>query len=210
MSPGRLVLGVGVGGEDRSEISNSGVDPATRGRRLDESIAVVRRLLTGEEVTHEGEFYALDRARILPAPAEPIPFVIGGKGEAAVRRTAAHGDGWVGIFCSARRFAQTRQQTLELADSLGRRPDWFGVNVWCGLDSDPATARGLLGRRMEALYKLPPEKFQHVAPAGDPAEVAAWLAPFVGGGAEHITLIPVASSIEAGIDHAARVKELLR
>lgn len=210
MAPGRLVLGVGVGGEDRSEISNSGVDPATRGRRLDESISLVRKLLTGEEVTHEGEFFSLDRARILPPVAEPIPFVIGGKGDVAVRRTAALGDGWLGIFCSPRRFTQTRTQILEAAERLGRpTPTWFGVNVWCGLDADPDRARILIGERMQALYKLPYEKFQHVAPAGEPAQVAEWLADFVAGGAEHVTLIPVASSVEAGIEHASRVRELL-
>ncbi|EWT07776.1 oxidoreductase [Intrasporangium chromatireducens Q5-1] len=210
MAPGRLVLGVGVGGEDRSEISNSGVDPATRGRQLDEALGLVRRLLTGDEVTHAGEFFSLDAARILPSPAEPIPFVIGGKGQAAVRRAAAHGDGWLGIFCSARRFAQTRGEILEATRALGRpEPTWFGVNVWCGLDSNGETARGLIGERMEALYKLPYEKFQHVAPAGTPEHVAEWLTAFVDGGAEHITLIPVAASVEAGLEHAAKVRELL-
>lgn len=210
MAPGRLVLGVGVGGEDRSEISNSGVDPSTRGRRLDETLELVRQLLTGDEVMHEGEFFTLDRAKILPATAEPVPFVVGGKGEVAVRRTAVHGDGWLGIFCSARRFALTRQEILEMAAGLGRTPDWFGVNVWCGLDADPKTARSLLGERMHDLYKLPPEKFQNVAPAGAPAQVAEWLSHFVAAGAEHVTLIPVASSVEQGIEHAAVVRQLLR
>lgn len=210
LAPGRLVLGVGVGGEDRSEISNAGVNPATRGRQLDEALGLVRRLLSGEEVTHAGEFFSLERATILPPPAEPIPFVIGGKGEAAIARTAAHGDGWLGIFCSARRFAQTRDEIMERTRSLGRPdPTWFGVNVWCGLDDDTVTARALIGERMQALYKLPYDSFQHLAPAGPPEQVADWLRSFVSGGAEHITLIPVAAALEAGIEHAARVRELL-
>ena len=210
MAPGRLVLGVGVGGEDRSEISNSGVNPATRGRQLDEALGLVRRLVTGEEVTHRGEFFALDRAQVLPPLAEPIPLVVGGKGTAAVSRTAAHGDGWLGIFCSARRFAQTRSEILDAAVALGRpEPSWFGVNVWCGLDADEATARRLIGVQMENLYKLPYEKFQHLAPAGNPESVAEWLRDFVGGGAEHVTLIPVAASLEAGIKQVARVRQIL-
>src|ERR1700742_2474246 len=44
LAPGRLVFGVGIGGEDRREVSNSGVDPATRGRRMNESLAVLREL----------------------------------------------------------------------------------------------------------------------------------------------------------------------
>ncbi|MGH3451667.1 MAG: LLM class flavin-dependent oxidoreductase, partial [Haloechinothrix sp.] len=104
VGPGRLVFGVGAGGEDRSEVSNCGVEPATRGRRLDESLALVRKLATGEAVDHEGEFFRVSGARVLPAPDPRIPIVIGGSSAAAVRRTAAFGDGWLGIFCSARRF----------------------------------------------------------------------------------------------------------
>ena len=59
LAPGRLTLGVGVGGEDRSEISNSGVDPATRGRRLDECLAVLRALAGGETIDYRGEFFPL-------------------------------------------------------------------------------------------------------------------------------------------------------
>jgi hypothetical protein len=57
MLPGRLSLGVGVGGEDRHEFLVNGVDPRTRGRRTDESLTVLRELLTGRQVTHCGEFF---------------------------------------------------------------------------------------------------------------------------------------------------------
>jgi alkanesulfonate monooxygenase SsuD/methylene tetrahydromethanopterin reductase-like flavin-dependent oxidoreductase (luciferase family) len=207
LAPGRLILGVGAGGEDRAEISNSGVDPATRGRRLDECLQVLRELATGEAVDHQGEFFTLAAARILPAPVPPVPIVIGGRGEAAVRRTARYGDGWLGIFCSAARFARTRQEIAAAAAGLGREPPaWYGLNVWCGLDADQARARRLLAREMEALYRLPFERFERLAPAGTPAQVADWLAPFVAAGAEHVTVIPAASSPEAGIEHAAAVR----
>src|ERR1039457_6961349 len=54
LAPGRLVLGAGVGGEDRSEVSNSGVAPASRGRRLDECLQVLRALASGDAVDHQG------------------------------------------------------------------------------------------------------------------------------------------------------------
>lgn len=209
LAPGRLVLGVGVGGEDRREISNSGVDPATRGRRLDETLHLMRRLATGENIDHNGEFFTLDAASIRPAPDPRVPLVIGGKGEVAIRRTARYGDGWLGIFCSARRFAETRSRIAEAATADGRQvPGWYGLNVWCGLDQDPTRARALLDQRLRSLYHLPYQKFQHVAPVGTPAQVAEWLAPFIGQ-AGHITLIPAASSPEAGIDHAAEVRARL-
>jgi alkanesulfonate monooxygenase SsuD/methylene tetrahydromethanopterin reductase-like flavin-dependent oxidoreductase (luciferase family) len=210
-APGRLTLGIGVAGEDRREVSNAGVDPGTRGRRLDEALPLVRRLLAGEEVSHQGEFFALEDARILPAPQPAIPMVIGGKGEPAIRRTAESGDGWLGMFCSARRFAETRSQIL--AAAAGRRrpePPWFGVNVWCGLDPDAERARELLAAKMERLYRLPYEKFRYLAPVGTPKQVAEFLRPFTEAGAEHVTLVPAGESVEAEIDAVAEVREQLR
>jgi alkanesulfonate monooxygenase SsuD/methylene tetrahydromethanopterin reductase-like flavin-dependent oxidoreductase (luciferase family) len=210
-APGRLTLGIGVAGEDRREVSNAGVDPGTRGRRLDEALPLVRQLLSGQEVSHRGEFFTLEQARILPAPQPAIPMVIGGKGEAAVRRTAALGDGWLGMFCSARRFAETRSQILAAAADLGRAaPPWFGVNLWCGLDPDPERARDLLAAKMERLYRLPYEKFRYLAPAGTPKQVAEFLRPFAEAGAGHVTLVPAGASVEAEIDAVAEVREHLR
>ena len=211
IAPGRLVLGVGVGGEDRSEISNAGVDPSTRGRRLDETLEVLHRLATGEAIDHRGQFFSLSDARILPAPDPRIPLVVGGSGEAAVRRTAAYGDGWLGIFCSARRFGETVERIRDATAELGRSaPSWFGLSMWCGLGSEGDRARALLGRRMQALYNQPPEKFRHVTAAGTPVQVAEKLAPFVEAGAEHLTIVTVADSVHDGIDLAAEVRRLLK
>jgi alkanesulfonate monooxygenase SsuD/methylene tetrahydromethanopterin reductase-like flavin-dependent oxidoreductase (luciferase family) len=210
LAPGRLVLGAGVGGEDRSEVSNCGIDPATRGRRLDECLQVLRALASGETIDHQGEFFELKSARIKPAPRPPVPVVIGGKGEAAVRRAARYGDGWLAIFCSARRFAQTRELIAEAAADAGRPvPPWYGINVWCGLDADAARARRLVARQLEGLYHLPFGKFERLALAGTPAQVAEELAPYRAAGAGHITLIPAACSPEAGVEHVAAVRARL-
>jgi alkanesulfonate monooxygenase SsuD/methylene tetrahydromethanopterin reductase-like flavin-dependent oxidoreductase (luciferase family) len=210
-APGRLTLGVGVGGEDRREVSNAGVDPATRGRRLDEALPLVRRLLAGEEVTFSGEFFRLEAARILPAPQPPVPVVIGGQGGVAVRRTAEYGDGWLGMFCSSRRFAQTREHILAAAADRGRpAPSWFGVTVWCGLDADAGRAADLAAAKMERLYRVPYDRFQHLAPAGTPKQVAEFLHPYLTAGAWHVTLIPASRSVEAGIDAVAEVSEQLK
>lgn len=208
-APGRLLLGVGVGGEDRREVRNCGVDPATRGRRADESLALLRRLAGGEPVDHEGEFFTTDRASIRPAPTPPVPLVIGGGGEPAVRRTARYGDGWWGLFCSARRYATTREQIRQAQVPDRPVPSWFGLTVWCGLDESPGAAADLLHARMEALYRLPPERFGRITVAGPPEHVAAWLRQYVEAGAEHLTLVPAANSAPEGIALAGRVRDLL-
>jgi alkanesulfonate monooxygenase SsuD/methylene tetrahydromethanopterin reductase-like flavin-dependent oxidoreductase (luciferase family) len=208
IAPGRLVLGVGVGGEDRSEVSNAGVDPATRGRRLDEALGLVRRLITGEAVDHAGEFFTLEDARILPSTYPPVPIIIGGAGDVAVRRTVAHGDGWLGIFCTPRRFGETVERIC--AASTERPPvEWFGLSTWTGFGSDRAEARALLDAKMEALYRVPGEKFHHLTAAGPPEAVAEGLSAYVEAGARNFTIVPVAETVQEGIEGVAEVQRLL-
>src|SRR5919106_3915416 len=120
LAPGRLIFGVGLGGEDRHEIEICGVDPATRGRRMEECLEIVRELLTGKPVTFHGEFFDLDDALIAPAPAEPTPIIVGGRSDAAVRRAGRLGDGWLGIWNSPRRFAQAVEIIADEAARAGR------------------------------------------------------------------------------------------
>jgi len=210
MAPGRLTLGVGVGGEDRSEVTNCGVDPATRGRRIDESLGLLRRLALGEPVDHEGEFFRVEAGAVLPAQKPEVPILIGGKSEATIRRTVEHGDGWLAMFVSARAFAETVGKITGRAEEAGRPvPDQHGFQVWCGLADDPATARDCVAERMQALYKLPFDRFERLCPAGTPAQVAEFLRPYVEAGAQSLTLVPCSPSWQVAADAVAEVRELL-
>lgn len=209
--PGRLTLGIGAAGEDRREVWNAGVDPSTRGRRLDEALEIVRALLRGEVVTRRGRFFELDHAQILPVPEPSIPFLIGGRGDVAVERTIRHADGWTGIFCSSRRFAATVQRIAERSQELGRpAPRRMGFTSWVGLDRDRLIARRLIAERMHDMYGLPYERFERVTRAGTPAEVAEFLAPYAAAGATEFTLIPATSSPRSGVELVAETAALLR
>jgi alkanesulfonate monooxygenase SsuD/methylene tetrahydromethanopterin reductase-like flavin-dependent oxidoreductase (luciferase family) len=211
IAPGRLVLGIGAGGDDRNEVANVGVDPGTRGRRLDETLAILSEMASGEPLTYQGEFFQLNKARVVPAPSPSVPLVIGGAGEPAIRRAARFGDGWLGIFCSARRFADTVDRIRMARAELGRPdPSWFGVSIWCGMSENRTKARALLGSRLESLYHVPAEKFHRVTAAGTPENVTECLAPFVAAGAEHITLITVAEDPVEGVILAGEVRRLLQ
>src|SRR5260370_25775813 len=72
-APGRLALGLGIGGDDRREVTACGIDPKTRGRRMDEGLGLVRRLLAGDTVDHHGEFFHLEAAKLHPALPAPVP-----------------------------------------------------------------------------------------------------------------------------------------
>lgn len=213
LAPGRIVVGIGVGGEDRREIEACEVDPTTRGRRCDESLAVLRRLLTGAEVTHHGEFFHLDAVRILPAPDPAIPLVIGGRSEAAVRRAARAGDGWLGTWCSARRFGEVMAQCTEEAERAGRVVTrWrHGLQTWVGLGRSRDEARQAVKSGMERFYRIPFEAFERYTPYGSPAEVAESLAPFAALGVRQFNLTPCARPHEDVVGWTGEVKvELAR
>lgn len=211
MAPGRLVFGVGIGGEDPHEVEVCGVDPRTRGRRMDESLEILRGLASGEPVTFHGEHFQLDDALIVPAPAPPVPIIVGGRSTAAVQRTARFGDGWIGIWVSERRFASVTAEVGELADAAGRGDtDWeHAMYVWCGFDDDQGAAQDRLARAMEGFYQIPFSNFAKYSPAGTPEQVADFLAPYVEAGCRRFHLSAVAGSDEHLVGAAAEVKRLL-
>ena len=210
VAPGRLVLGVGAGGEDRMEVVNAGVDPTTRGRRLDESIRVLRLLASGEPVDFEGDFFKLRQALVLPIPSPAIPIVVGGRSEAALTRAALLGDGWLPMFVSPRRFRDSVDRIDELAGSAGRQLSISPtLSVWCGLDHDGDRARALLAATLERLYSRPYEDFRNLTFAGTPPEVAEALLPYLEAGCRDFSLLAVADSWEAAVEHAAAARHRL-
>lgn len=212
LAPGRLVFGVGLGGEDPAELCACGVDPATRGRRLDEALAVLRPLLAGREVTRRGAFFSLEQVRISPAPQPPVPVVIGGRSDAALRRVARHGDGWLGLWVSPARYADAVGLIASCAADGGRAvTSWqHGLHVWCGLGASADAARPGLAAAMEAFYRVPFGKFDRYCPCGTPEEIAAGLQPYVDAGCRSFNLIPVADSEQAAIEGADAVRTALR
>ena len=207
VAPGRLVLGVGAGGEDRQEVVNSGIDPTTRGRRLDEAIQVLRLLASGAPVDHDGGFFPLEQALVLPVPSPPIPIMVGGSSEAALKRVALSGDGWLPMFVSPRRFRESVGKIAEMAASTNRRlPINPTLSVWCGLDADRGRAQALLGGALERLYALPYEEFRNLTFSGSPTDVAESLLPYVEAGCRDLSLLVAAETWEAGVDLAAEVR----
>lgn len=153
-APGRLTVGVGVGGEDRHEVEVCGVDPATRGRRTDACLDIVRRLLDGETVDADDEFFSFAGGVIKPIPTPRVPFLVGGRSNAAVERAGRLGDGWLAAWCSSRRFAQGARRAEEIG--ADRDVAWqHGLQVWVGAGDDVSDARPHVAAAMENFYKVP-------------------------------------------------------
>jgi alkanesulfonate monooxygenase SsuD/methylene tetrahydromethanopterin reductase-like flavin-dependent oxidoreductase (luciferase family) len=212
LAPGRLVFGVGVGGDDPAEVTNSGVDLGSRGRRMDESLGIVRRLLAGEVVDHAGEHFHLERASIVPTPQPAVPMVVGGRSEAALRRAGRLAEGWLGVWVSPQRFASSVAAVAEAADAAGRGDTTWqhGLLVWCGFAESAATARPALAAAMEDLYQMPFERFAASSPHGTPQQVADALRPYLEAGVSTFLLAAVADDPKAAIAAAAEVRSRLR
>jgi alkanesulfonate monooxygenase SsuD/methylene tetrahydromethanopterin reductase-like flavin-dependent oxidoreductase (luciferase family) len=211
LAPGRLTLGVGVGGEDPHEIEVSGVDPSTRGRRMDESLRVLRGLAEGKPVSLEGEFFSLRDALILPPPNPSVPLIVGGRSAAAVRRAGRLGDGWLGIWVSPSRYRAVRDQIDVQAAEAGRGPTRFehALNVWCGFAPTREAARAPLATAMQAFYQMPFEPFERYSPYGPPEQVAEFLHAYVEAGCSAFNIIPCADDDEVAIAAVAEVRSLL-
>jgi probable F420-dependent oxidoreductase len=90
----RLALGVGTS-PWREDYEVLGVDWPSRGRRMDEEIAILRGLAAGGYFEHHGKIFDLPPVKIAPVPTAPIPVLVGGHSDAALGRAARLGDGWL-------------------------------------------------------------------------------------------------------------------
>jgi probable F420-dependent oxidoreductase len=93
-SDNRISLGVGSS-PWREDLTVFGLEFETRGKRMDECIAIIRGLLTGQDFSFDGQFYKFPEVKMTPAPSKPMPILVGGHAPPALRRAAKFGDGWV-------------------------------------------------------------------------------------------------------------------
>jgi len=133
LSGGRAEIGVGAGWL-RQEWTAAGLDPATRGRRLDEALEVCKRLWTEDVIEHRGEFYRFAPVRFEPKPLQKPwpPLHVGGESPAALRRAARH-DGWYGLVHAPASAAERVAELRALRRELGRERERFEVSLGADL-----------------------------------------------------------------------------
>ena len=145
LSDNRLTLGVGLSPwPDDYEIVD--VPWAGRGKRLDEMIEVIRGLCAGGYFEYHGEVFQIPSIKICPVPTKPIPIIIGGHSEPALRRTARVGDGWIHAGGDADELERLLGRLAELRREYGRANDPFELHV---ISLDAYTPDGV--RRLEDL-----------------------------------------------------------
>lgn len=214
IAPGRMIFGVGIGGEDRHEIEICGVDPKRRGIRANESLEIIRGLLNGDAVSFSGVEFNISDAVIRPTPKKSIPIIVGGRSDAALTRAAKYSEGWIGVWCSSERFRNAINIVDAEAEEYGRSEvDWcHGYQPWVGLDTkDSKKAFESVKRGMENFYRIPFEKFERYTPSGTPTEVAEKLAPYVEAGCKVFNLKVCSQDAEEEVELGAElVSQLAR
>ncbi|MFI6790145.1 TIGR03619 family F420-dependent LLM class oxidoreductase [Nonomuraea sp. NPDC050383] len=159
LSGDRVSFGVGVGW-CKEEFLATGQDFHTRGRRLDAMIPLLRELWTGRAVTVDG----LPELSIAPAPRRPVPVIVGGDSEAALRRAARLGDGWIGNrVYTEEQFDTVLGDLRALLREHGRDGDDFEVIAPLAVMPDAATyrrfaAKGVTGTMAAPWWLATPEE----------------------------------------------------
>lgn len=139
----RLALGVGLSPWPE-DFQAMGVPWERRGRRMDECIEVVRGLTAGGYFEYHGECFDLPAMKMSPAPSEPIPILVGGHSEAALRRAARLGDGWMHGGGDAEELDALLARLAALREAEGTADRPFELHV---ISLDAYTADGV--KRLE-------------------------------------------------------------
>jgi probable F420-dependent oxidoreductase len=130
---GRLLLVVGLGGDDSKDFEAAGVRKEERGKRADEAIVLMKKLWTEEQVSFEGQFYSVHDLNLLPRPYQKggPPVWIGGRSKAAFRRAGRLADGWLVSSVTPSEVAAGIEAIRNHAAEVGREvpEDHYGVLV---------------------------------------------------------------------------------
>jgi probable F420-dependent oxidoreductase len=213
-SGGRYSLGVGIGGEIPREFEACGVPLRERGARTNEALEVIRRLWTEPTVTFAGRFNTLHDVSIAPQPAStPHPPVwVSGRKEAAMRRTARYGDGWLPYMYTPEQLAESLATIERMRSEEGRaaEPVRPGLFVFACVHPDRATAQEMAITRLSKQYA---QDFSQLvgkyALAGTPEDVVGRLQEYVDAGARTVILSSACATAHIDENHRLLAAEVV-
>jgi len=156
---GRLLVTLVPGLTYAPEREAIGVEPKRRGAIIDEALPLLRRLWSGETVSHEGTAGSFREVKLSPLPVQqPLEVWLGGTVPAALERCGRLSDGWLPSLCTPEEAAAGRAVIDEAAAKAGRSisGEHFGMSIgYASKPIDPATARVMAARRPRALELTP-------------------------------------------------------
>jgi probable F420-dependent oxidoreductase len=194
LSEGRLIFGVGIGGEFPREYEACGVPLGERGPRLSEAIPLLRRLWNGAPVSHQGRFYpAFDDVIMQPPARQPggPPIWVGGRADAALARAGRLADGWIAYVITPETYRAALDKIAAAVQQAGREIERFGTGHLLFARLDDSYERALdaasetLSRRYAMDFRRAAERY---AALGRPEQIAERIRAFHSAGARHIVL----------------------
>ena len=197
LSEGRLLPAFGIGSPLGPEWVALDIDTKTRGKRTDESLEIIARLWREESVDFEGKHYKLRGASISPKPVQPdLPMWIGGSSDAAIRRTARIGTGWLAGGDPPAEAGRVVAAIKAAATEAGRSidEDHYGAGFAFHFGSRDAPA---VGKAMDAYAKRTGRDATHALAIGDADTILARVAEYVDVGVSKFVLRPLGGDDDA-------------
>lgn len=194
LTEGRLIFGVGVGGEFPKEYQACGVPREKRGARLTEGIGLLRKLWTGEPVSHQGRHYAAFEDVAMQPPARQRggpPIWCGGRQEGALKRAGTLADGWFAYAITPDMFKAGMAVIETAAASVQRGDAVFGTGhlLFTCLGDSYETALDVATKALSQRYAMDFRRAaERYAALGKPEQVAAKIRDFYAAGARHVVL----------------------
>ena len=192
VSNGRFNLGVGVGGEFAKEFEACGVPVNERGARTNEALEVMKRLWTEKNVSFDGKFTKLSGVTLVPKPTQkPHPPVwISGRSDAAMRRAARFGNGWLPYMYTPEKLAQSIETIDGHASEVGREGSVKpGLFMFFAVHEDGERGLQMAAQRLSVQYT---QDFSALvgkyALAGSPDDCIARLREYIDAGARTVIL----------------------
>jgi probable F420-dependent oxidoreductase len=185
LSGGRVILGVGVGGESPKDFEAVGVSVRERGARTDEAMLALRQLFSGRPASFSGRFFTFEEISIQPAAAQPAgpPLWVGGRSDTAIRRTAQLGDGWMPLWVSPERYAEGLARVREAG-----REVTAAVVLPALVGGTSEQARRHLSERYATEFST--HAIERYCAVGSRAQCTERVAEYVAAGAEHVVFHP--------------------
>ena len=192
LSNGRLIFGIGVGGDFPEEFTAAGIPFIERGARTDECMDILKALWKNEETTFHGRFYQFDKAIQYPKPIQAggPPLWVGGRGDPALRRTIRYGHGIFPLFITPQHYREACSRLEELATETKRDPTEItrALTVFLSIGKTRQAALRMMGESIGVDYNLREDQVERLNVAGTSSEVTEQLEAYIEAGVEHFAI----------------------
>jgi probable F420-dependent oxidoreductase len=194
MTEGRLIFGVGVGGEFPKEYEVCGVPHGERGARLTEGIGLLRQFWSGEKVSHAGRYYGPFTDVPMQPPARQSggpPIWCGGRSDGALRRTGRLADGWLSYVVTPEMYRAGLEKIDAAAHEAGRSVAQFGTAhlLFTRIDDSYEKALDAATETLSVRYAMDFRKAaQRYCALGTPQQVVDRIREFHAAGVRHVIL----------------------